>query len=196
MAGDLYITGDAATDRMLNTDGFALLVGMLLDQQVPMEWAFAGPATLQRRLPRFDPAHIASMDEDEFVAICCDKPAIHRFPASLGRRIHAVCGVVANEYHGDTAAIWSDVDADELARRLRELPGFGEEKTKIFVALLAKRQGVRPLGWQRVAAPFSDETPRSIADCHDEASLAMVREWKKTQKAARRDKQDRPLGQS
>ena len=178
----------------LNTNGTALLIGMLLDQQVPMEWAFAGPSTLKRRLGHLDARRIAAMDVEDFVAVCCEKPAIHRFPASLGRRIHELCSVLRAEYRGKGADVWASVETgDELYRRLRSLPGYGEEKARIFVALLAKRMGVRPPGWEVAAGPFADDTPRSVADIHDPASLAVVRTWKKAAKAARLDKQDRPL---
>lgn len=187
------ITGDDEADRLLTDEPLALLVGMLLDQQVPMEWAFRGPTTLRDRLGGLDAAGIAAMDVDEFVAVCADKPAIHRFPASMGRRIHELCTVIAQEYHGDAEKVWDDVaDADELRTRLRALPGYGEEKTKIFIAILAKRLGIRPAGWEQVAAPFSDEQPRSVADVHSEESLLAVREWKKQMKAAKRSKQDAP----
>jgi uncharacterized HhH-GPD family protein len=194
MAGTLYITGDKAADKLLNTDANALLIGMLLDQQVPMEWAFAGPATLRHRLGHLDPKKIAAMDVDEFVAICCEKPAIHRFPGSMGKRIHAVCEALVADYQGKAANIWKGVDdADEVYRRLRALPGYGEEKSKIFLALLAKTQGVELSGWRESAGKFGDDTPRSVADVHDEVSLGKVREWKKAQKAAKKDKQDRPV---
>ena len=193
MPGTLYITGDAAADKLLNTNANALLIGMLLDQQVPMEWAFAGPATLKRRLGHLDPYQIAAMDLDEFVAICCEKPAIHRFPGSMGKRIHAVCEALVTDYRGNAANIWKGVDdADDVYRRLRALPGYGEEKSKIFLAILAKTQGVEPSGWREAAGKFGDDTPRSVADVHDEVSLGKVREWKKAQKAAKKDKQDRP----
>ena len=193
MPGTLYITGDAAADKLLNTNANALLFGMLLDQQVPMEWAFAGPATLKRRLGHLDPKKIAAMDLDEFVAICCEKPAIHRFPGSMGKRIHAVCEALVTDYRGNAANIWKGVDdADDVYRRLRALPGYGEEKSKIFLAILAKTQGVEPSGWREAAGKFGDDTPRSVADVHDEVSLGKVREWKKAQKAAKKDKQDRP----
>jgi uncharacterized HhH-GPD family protein len=192
--GTLYITGKADADRLLNTDGTALLIGMLLDQQVPMEWAFAGPATLRERLGHLDAKQIAAMSEDDFVAVCCAKPAIHRFPASLGRRIHELCRVVAAEYRGKGANVWKGVQSGaELYRRLRALPGYGDEKARIFVAILAKRMGVRPDGWEAAAGPFADETPRSVADIHDPASLAVVRQWKHAAKAAKLDKQGRPL---
>ena len=195
MAGDLYITGNPDSDVLLNTNATALLIGMMLDQQVTLEWAFAGPATLQSRLGHLDATRIAEMDEDGFVAVCCQKPAIHRFPASLGRRIHAACGALVADYGGDAVSLWADApNADELFTRLKSLPGFGDEKSKIFIALLAKRQGFQPDGWERVAAPFSDTVPRSIADIHDEESRQGVHEWKTAQKASKRDKQDRPLG--
>jgi uncharacterized HhH-GPD family protein len=194
MAGDLYITGDAAADELLNTDGTALLIGMLLDQQVPMEWAFTGPATLRQRLGHLDATKIAAMGEDEFVEVCAQKPAVHRFPASMGRRVHALCTVLADQYDGRAERLWADAaDGKELARRLKALPGFGDEKTKIFVALLAKRQDVRLPGWEQAAGLFADETPRSVADVHDDTSLTKVREWKRAQKAAKKDKQDRAV---
>ena len=194
MAGTLYITGDADADGLLNSDPNALLIGMLLDQQVPMEWAFRGPATLHERLGHLDPAKIAGMDVDDFVAVCADKPAIHRFPASMGKRIHALCTALVDDYDGDASNIWRDADTGrDVVQRLRALPGFGEEKSKIFVALLAKSQGVQPEGWQEAAGKFGDDVPRSVADVHDEASLDEVRNWKKSQKAAKKDKQDRPL---
>jgi uncharacterized HhH-GPD family protein len=193
MPGTLYITGDTAADKLLNSNANALLIGMLLDQQVPMEWAFAGPATLKQRLGHLDPKKIAAMDLDEFVAICCEKPAIHRFPGSMGKRIHAVCEALVADYKGNAANIWKGVDdADEVYRRLRALPGYGDEKSKIFLAILAKTQGVELAGWREAAGKFGDDTPRSVADVHDEVSLGKVREWKKAQKAAKKDKQDRP----
>ena len=189
----LPITGDEQADHLLDSDPLALLIGMLLDQQVPMEWAFRGPATIAERLGGLDAQRIASMDQGDFVAICAEKPAIHRFPAAMGRRIHQLCVRLEADYDGDAAAIWRDVpDASELATRLAELPGYGEEKTKIFIAMLAKRFGVAPKGWEAVAEPFSDDEPRSVADVDSEDSLARVRDWKKMMKAARKGKQDAP----
>ena len=194
MVGTLYITGDEAADALLNTNPNALLIGMLLDQQVPMEWAFTGPATLQQRLGHLDPATIAAIDEESFVAICCEKPAIHRFPASMGKRIQQVCAFLVEHHDGDAANIWRNVDTGrDVFGRLKALPGYGDEKSKIFVAILAKTQGIAPDGWREAAGKFGDDVPRSVADIHDEASLAVVREWKKAQKAAKKDKQDRPL---
>ena len=194
MPGTLFITGDPDADALLNSDATALLIGMLLDQQVPMEWAFTGPATLRTRLGHIDAGRIAALTQDAFVAVCCERPAIHRFPAAMGRRIHDLCVVLVADYGGDGARLWGDAaDGGELYRRLRALPGFGDEKARIFVALLAKRMSVAPPGWREAAGVFADEHPRTVADIHDAASLALVREWKRTAKAARRDKQDRPL---
>ena len=142
---------------------------MLLDQQVPMEWAFAGPATLRIGSATSMPKRIAAMDVEDFVAVCCEKPAIHRFPASMGRRIHAVVRRARRRYGGDAATIWKGVDdGDELYRRLRELPGYGEEKAKIFVAILGKRMGVQPTDWRdccgqvrRRCAPFGGRHRRA-----------------------------------
>jgi len=194
MTGTMYITGDPAADELLNTDGTAVLIGMLLDQQVPMEWAFTGPATLRARLGHLDATKIAAMDQEDFVAVCCAKPAIHRFPASMGRRIHDLCVTLVDRFGGSGDGVWAGVTSgDELYDRLRTLPGYGEEKARIFVAILGKRFGVRPDGWQRAAGKFGDDTPRSVADITDPASLGKVREWKKAAKAAKKDKQDRPL---
>jgi len=194
MTGTMYITGDPAADELLNTDGTAVLIGMLLDQQVPMEWAFTGPATLRARLGHLDATKIAAMDQEDFVAVCCAKPAIHRFPASMGRRIHDLCVTLVDRFGGSGDGVWAGVTSGgELYERLRTLPGYGEEKARIFVAILGKRFGVRPDGWQRAAGKFGDDTPRSVADITDPASLGKVREWKKAAKAAKKDKQDRPL---
>ena len=186
----LPVTGDPEADRLLVEDPLALLLGMLLDQQVPMEWAFTGPKTLRDRLGHLDAEKIAAMDVDDFVAVCREKPAIHRFPKSMGERVHAVCRHVVDHYGGDAEAIWAAVpDATELRRRLREVPGYGEEKTKIFIAILGKRFGIRPVGWEEVAAPFSDDVPRSVADISSEDALQEVRRWKKAQKAKGKSKQ-------
>lgn len=192
--GTLYITGDTQADALLNSNGTALLIGMLLDQQVPMEWAFNGPATLKKRLGHLDPKKIAAMDVDDFVAVCCEKPALHRFPASMGRRIHELCGIIASQYKNKGDNIWADVtDAKVLTERLRVLPGYGEEKAQIFIALLGKRMGVKPRNWKTEAGVFSDSNPRTVADITSPETLLMVRSWKKAEKAADRDKQSRPL---
>lgn len=187
----LAITGDPAADRLLNTNGTALLIGMLLDQQVPMEWAFRGPATLEQRLGHLDAGRIAAMDEDDLVEVCRRKPAIHRFPQSMGRRIHQLCVHIEEHFGGDGSAVWNDQpDAATLAHRISDLPGFGAEKSMIFLAMLAKRFGIRPDGWEEHAGPFADEVPRSAADVDSGDSLARVREWKRARKAAGKTKQD------
>jgi uncharacterized HhH-GPD family protein len=188
----LYITGDPAADRLLMDDPLALLIGMLLDQQVPMEWAFKGPATLKERLGgRLDAAEIAAMDPDEVVAVFVAKPALHRYPANMAKRTHELCQFLVDNYGGDAGAVWRGVrTGDELYRRVRALPGYGEDKTKIFVAILAKRLGKRPAGWEEVAAPFSDATPRSVADIDSPESLGRVREFKKMMKAQGKSKAD------
>ncbi len=187
----LPVTGDPDADRLLVEDPLALLLGMLLDQQVPMEWAFMGPNTLKNRLGRLDAETIAAMDRDEFVAICRTKPAIHRFPKSMGERVHAVCQHVVEHYDGQADKIWKGVrDAQVVHDRLRAIPGYGEEKTKIFMAILAKRFDKKPTGWETVAAPFSDDVKRSVADISSEEALHEVRKWKKAQKAKGKSKQE------
>jgi len=165
---------------------------MLLDQQVPMEWAFKGPATLKQRLgDRFDATAIAAMDPEDLVAVFCEKPAVHRYPAAMARRAHELCVVLVDRYDGDAAAVWRNVRrGDELYRRLRELPGYGDEKSRIFMAILAKRLGKRPVGWEEAAAPFSDAVPRSVADIDSPESLLKVREFKKAMKAKGKGKAD------
>lgn len=194
MAGTLFITGDASADALLNTDGTALLIGMLLDQQVPMEVAFRGPSTLLRRLGHLDPTAIAAMDIDDFLAVCCQVPAIHRYCGVMGRRVHQLCQQLVAHYDGRGENVWLGVkSADELYARLRSLAGYGDEKSRIFIAILGKRIGVRPRGWKATAGKFGETTPRSVADSTSTATLAKVREWKRAQRAAQLDKQDRPM---
>jgi uncharacterized HhH-GPD family protein len=188
----LPITGDDDADALLAENPFALLLGMMLDQQVPMEWAFRSPATLADRLVGdLSPTTLAELGPDEVEARFRDKPALHRYPGSMGKRAHKLATHIVDEYDGDTAAIWTTADdAGDLYKRIKALPGFGEEKARIFLALLAKRFDRAPDGWQEHAAPFGDENPRSAADVHDEASLRDVRAWKKAQKAKGKTKSD------
>ena len=192
MQGDLSVTGNAEADALLNTNPLALLLGMLLDQQVPMEWAFTGPFLLKERMGgTLDVHDIASMPEEEFLAIAKGPRAIHRFPGSMGKRVQAVCQVIVDEYEGDASRIWSDVTSGaELRKRLEALPGFGAEKSRIFIALLAKRFGVQPEGWQEAASPFGDDTARSVADIDSAETLARVREWKQARKKEGKTKSD------
>lgn len=193
----LAVTGDPDADHLLNTDPLALLLGMLLDQQVPMEWAFRGPATLAERLGgSLDAADIAARPPSEVEDLFAAKPALHRFPGSMGRRAHALCQYLVDHYDGDAEAIWTrshegrPPDAAAVFRRLRDLPGYGDEKSKIFLALLVKRWGVTLPGWEDHAGPFADDTPRSVADIDGPDALRQVREWKKLQKSKGKTKQD------
>lgn len=184
-ADPLPITGDSDADRLLAENPFALLLGMLLDQQVPMEWAFRGPATLRDRLDGdLTPATLAALGPEAVEERFRAKPALHRYPGSMGRRAHQLACHIVEQYDGDASAIWAAAeDADELFRRLLALPGFGEEKARIFLAVLAKRFDRAPADWRELAGPFGDDTPRSVADVADATSLSAVREWKKAQKA-------------
>jgi uncharacterized HhH-GPD family protein len=188
----LPVTGDADADRLLTVEPLALLVGMLLDQQVPMEWAFRGPATLKDRLGgTLDAAAIAAMSPDAVEEVFRAKPAMHRYPGSMAKRTHALCTHLVAVHGGDAGRVWRDAtDADDLLGRVRALPGYGDEKAKILVALLGKRLGEAPEGWEAVAAPFSDDVPRSVADIDSPEALARVRSWKKARKAEGRGKSD------
>jgi uncharacterized HhH-GPD family protein len=185
-ARTLAITGDAAADALLERDPFALLVGMLLDQQFPMERAFAGPAVIAERLgvDRLDPAAIAALDTDEFASLCATPPAVHRYPGSMAGRIQTLAHTIVDQYDGDAAALWTGAPSGaELLRRLRALPGYGETKAKIFLALLGKQRGVRPDGWEAAAGVYAEPgSYRSVADVVDTPSLAKVRAFKQEQK--------------
>jgi uncharacterized HhH-GPD family protein len=185
MQGDLYITGDPDADGLLNTDPLALLIGMLLDQQVPMEWAFGAPPKLKERLGgSIDAGRIAAMPLEELEVVFKGPPALHRFPGSMAKRTQQLCLHLVEHHGGRTEGLWDDEpDAKELFKRLKAMPGYGAEKSKIFMALLAKRFGIRPSGWEEVAAPFSDDQRRSIADVDSPATLLEVRAFKKAKKA-------------
>ena len=181
----LPITGDPDADRLLVEDPLARLIGMLLDQQVPMEWAFSSPLKLKERLGGvLDAERIAALPLEELETVFKGPPALHRYPGSMAKRTQQLCQHLVDEHGGDAAAVWTGVDSGaELFRRLKALPGFGGEKAKIFLALLAKRFGIAPAGWEEPAAPFSDATPRSVADVDSPESLQRVREFKKMKKA-------------
>lgn len=187
MPNKLNLTGDAAADELLSEDSFALLVGMLLDQQVAMEVAFTGPKKIADRMGGFDVRRIAESDLDEFVELCVQKPAIHRYGGSMGKRVHALARYVVDEYDGETERLWTEGDPDgkEVLKRLKALPGYGEQKAKIFLALLGKQRGVQPAGWREAAGGYGEpDVRRSIADVLDQQTLEEVRAWKKEQKAA------------
>ncbi|OKK18149.1 Fe-S cluster assembly protein HesB [Streptomyces sp. CB00455] len=175
-------------DALLARSPLAALVGMLLDQQVPMEWAFAGPWTIAGRLGSDDlDAHaIAAYDPDAFAALLSRKPAVHRYPGSMAKRIQQLCAYLVEHYDGDAAAVWDGAaSGEELLKRLKDLPGFGEQKAQIFLALLGKRLGVRPKGWREAAGGYGQAgVHRSAADITGPESLAKVRAYKQEAKAA------------
>lgn len=181
----IHITGDDVADQVLTDDPFALLVGMMLDQQYPMEHAFRGPAKLLDRFGNLEPARIAAADPEEFAALCATTPAIHRFPGSMATRLQALAALVEEKYDGDVVRLWSEATTGkELLRRMMELPGFGKQKAQIFVALLAKQLDVRPDGWEAVVGDYAQPGHRSVADVVDPESLQKVRDFKKQKKAA------------
>ena len=191
MTDTFFITGDPEADALLGRDPLALLLGMLLDQQVPMESAFAGPHKLQQRLDGLDAGAIASMDPADLVAAFKQRPAVHRFPGSMAARAQQLCQVLVDDHGGRADDLWTGVaSGQELVGRLEALPGFGKEKARIFAAVLGKRLGVRPPGWEEAAAPFSDGERRSVADATDPEALAEVRAWKRAKKAAGKAKTD------
>lgn len=186
MSTRLRLTGDEQADRLLSENPFALLVGMLLDQQIAMEVAFLGPARLAERLEGpLDPAAVAAIDPEDLEALFRAKPAIHRYPGSMAKRVQALATHLVEHHGGDAAEVWQGaVDGRELERRLRALPGYGEQKTRIFIALLGKQRGVRPEGWEEAAGAYAEPGFRSIADVTDDGSLQQVRESKQAAKAA------------
>ncbi len=184
----LQIAQDEQADQVLTDSPFALLAGMMLDQQFPMERAFAGPAKVLDRFGSLDPAAIAAADPEEFATLCAVPPAVHRFPGSMAARLQALAAHVVERYDGRTARLWEEASSGkELMQRLGALPGFGKQKSQIFVALLGKQLGVRPEGWEDAAGAYAEPgSYRSVADVVDPASLERVRSFKKEQKAAKR----------
>ena len=183
----LQLVQDPAADALLEANPFALLVGMLLDQQYPMEAAFAGPKKIADRIGGVDAREIAEYDPDEFTALCSKTPAIHRFPGSMAKRVQALAQLIVDRYDGDVTALWTEGDPDgaEVLRRLKALPGFGEQKAKIFLALLGKQYGVTPQGWRKAAGDYGKAGSfLSVADVVDAGSLEKVRSYKKQAKAA------------
>jgi uncharacterized HhH-GPD family protein len=187
----IHLTGDKEADALLTKDPLALLIGMVLDQQIPMERAFWAPAELARRLGTpLDAKTIASMDPDRLVEIFKERPALHRFPGAMAGRIQAVCRIVVDEYGGEAGALWAKLpDGDTLIARLTALPGFGEQKARIFAALLGKQLEIQPEGWREATAPFGKEGSYiSVADITGPESLAKVRAHKQALKAKARAK--------
>ena len=175
----LQLTQDPVADALLSEDPFALLVGMLLDQQIAMEVAFAGPKKIADRLGGLDARLIADADPETFAAVCAQTPAVHRFPGSMAKRVQDLAREIVERYPGDP-------DGPEVLRRLKALPGFGEQKARIFLALLGKQYGVTPKGWRAAAGDYGrDGTHMSVADVVDKGSLDQVRAYKKKMKAAK-----------
>ncbi len=187
MATTLCLSQDRAADELLSRDPLALLIGMVLDQQIPLEWAFKGPYNLKERLGgRLDAAEIASMDPNELAKVFGRPPALHRFPASNAKRVHELCRVVVEQYDGQADEVWRSAgDGAELLARVKALPGFGDQKSRIFVALLGKQLGVRPPEWEQAAGEYGrPDSFMSVADIDGPESLAKVRRYKQEKRAA------------
>ncbi len=182
----LHFTENEDANRLLAGDPLALLMGMMLDQQVPMEWAFKSPHDLRERLGgQLDAAAISAMDPEKLAEVFSKKPALHRFPGSMAKRVHALCEHLVEHYGGDAEAVWRDVDdAKELLKRLTDLPGFGKEKSRVFVAILGRRLGVTPEGWEKLAADWP-----SAADLDAPGAIERVREAKRAWKDSKAKKQ-------
>lgn len=181
----IAFTGDPEADRLLGEDPLALLIGMLLDQQFPMERAFAAPAELRRRLDgTLDVREIADMDPDALKAVFTGPPALHRFPGSMAARVQDLAHQLVQDYDGKADRVWLDAGSGkELFDNIRRLPGFGDQKARIFTALLAKRLGVTPEGWEEQAGDYAQDGYRSVADIDGPDALARVREYKRAAKA-------------
>ena len=190
MTVKICLAQDSEADKLLAESPLALLIGMVLDQQVPFETAFAGPKKIADRMgsfPSLSAAEIADYDPDKFAALCSERPAIHRFPGSMAKRIQTLAQIIVDRYDGDAAGLWiaGDPDGNELLRRIKGLPGFGEVKAKIFLALLGKQYGVTPKGWRAAAGDFGQAGAHiSVADIVDAQSMGKVRAYKKQLKAA------------
>ncbi|GAA1592288.1 HhH-GPD-type base excision DNA repair protein [Kribbella sancticallisti] len=179
------IANEPAADEVLDQYPFAVVVGMMLDQQYGMEHAFRGGWKVLSRFGNLDPAAIAAADPEEFRELCSTPPAIHRFPGSMSARLQELAALVETRYDGDVTRLWTEpATGKELFNRVQELPGFGKQKAQIFVALLAKQLGVRPPGWEAVAGDYALDGYRSVADVVDADSLLKVREFKQAKKAA------------
>ena len=184
---NLQIAQDAEADRLVSEDPLALLIAMVLDQQIPLERAFSSPRDLKQRLGgRLDPDEIAGMDPERLVSIFSERPALHRFPAANAKRVQELCRIIVEDYDGSAETVWTTAaSGEELLSRVRALPGFGEQKARIFVALLGKQLGVRPKGWQEAAGKFGEKGSfLSVADITDGTSLGKVRAYKQQMKAA------------
>lgn len=183
----LTLSGDVEADKLLSKEPLALLIGMVLDQQVPLEWAFSAPLKLKERLGgRLDAAEIAEMDPDQLARAFTERPALHRFPGANAKRVQELCRILTAEYSGKAEKVWKTASTGtELYKRVKSLPGFGEQKARIFVGLLGKQLGVRPEGWEVEAGAYGQAgTYMSVADITDRPSLEKVRAYKQEKKAA------------
>ncbi len=181
----VQLSQDPAADALLGQEPLALLLGMLLDQQIPMEKAFRGPLVLQERLGHLDAAQIAALDPEAFAAVMATPPAVHRFPGSMAKRVQDLCTALVQDYGGDAEAVWRGADGKEVLKRMKALPGFGTQKAQIFVALLGKQYGVQPDGWRDAAGAYGEDgVHKSVADVVDQASLLEVRAFKQAAKKA------------
>ncbi|MFJ3906580.1 HhH-GPD-type base excision DNA repair protein [Streptomyces sp. NPDC090025] len=188
MTPEIHLAQQPDADELLGRSPLAALVGMLLDQQVPMEWAFSGPYTIATRMGHddLDAQEIAAQDPESFAALLSEKPAVHRYPGSMAQRIQQLCRFLVDEYGGEAAAVWRDAaSGKELLARLEALPGFGKQKAQIFLALLGKQYGVTPKGWREAAGAYGEKNSyRSAADITGPESLTKVRAHKQEMKAA------------
>ena len=189
----LHLSQDPDADALLSRDPLALLLGMLLDQQIPMEKAFRGPAVLLERLGHLDAARIAEMEPEAFAAVMAQPPAVHRFPGSMAKRVQDLCRALVEHHGGRAEAVWDGVeDGAAVLRRVQALPGFGRQKAQIFVALLGKQRGVRPPGWREAAGAYGEDGAlRSVADVTSPETLLEVRACKSSAKKAARAQADR-----
>jgi uncharacterized HhH-GPD family protein len=184
MATDrLYFTGTEEADRLLVDSPMALLIGFALDQQVTVQKAFSGPLELQERLGTLDPARIAGTEPDELAAVFAERPSLHRFPANMAKRVHALAQAIVEQYGGDAARVWTEAkDGEDLERRISGLPGFGDMKSKSLLAVLGKQLGVAPKGWETAAPNYP-----TLGDVDSEEALAEYQGWKRSYKAAARE---------
>ena len=186
----LRITDDPAADELLSSNPLALLIGMLLDQQVAMETAFAGPLKIRERTGSMDAGAIAHQDPDEFAAAFSQTPAVHRYPGSMAGRVQALCAAIEQDWDGNAENLWTrdEPDGKTVLKRLKALPGFGEQKAKIFLALLGKQRGFDGAGWREASAPYGEDGSfRSVADIVSPESLTKVRDFKRAAKAAAKE---------
>jgi uncharacterized HhH-GPD family protein len=193
----LALSGDPAADKLLAQDPLALLIGMVLDQQIPLEWAFKGPQVLSERLGTpLDATELAAMDPGVLATAFSDRPALHRYPSSMAKRVQELSQHIVDHYGGRPADVWKTAKTgDQLLRNIRDLPGFGEQKARIFVGLLGKQLGVQPPGWQEAAGDYGRPgTFMSVADIVDPESLGKVRAYKQEKKAAAKAKAKPKVG--